>query len=41
MTNPRQKLEETPATPRYLLTELQFGYRLVGLEAVGTAPHVV
>ncbi|WP_415876993.1 winged helix-turn-helix domain-containing protein [Burkholderia ubonensis] len=41
VTNLRQKLEETPATPRYLLTELQFGYRLVGLEAVGTAPYVV
>nr|WP_232459620.1 winged helix-turn-helix domain-containing protein [Burkholderia ubonensis] len=41
MTNLRQKLEETPATPRYLLTELQFGYRLIGLEAVGAAPHAV
>ncbi|MBN3818624.1 response regulator [Paraburkholderia sp. Se-20369] len=35
MTNLRQKLEQVPAAPRHLLTELQFGYRLVGLEAVG------
>ncbi|MBO9355463.1 response regulator [Bordetella petrii] len=37
MMNLRQKLEEVPTTPRYLLTELQVGYRLVGVEAV-TAP---
>lgn len=34
MTNLRQKLEAAPTRPRHLLTELQFGYRLVGLEAV-------
>ena len=37
MTNLRQKLEPVPARPRHLLTELQFGYRLVGLETVGMA----
>lgn len=28
----RQKLEEDAAQPKYLLTELQVGYRLAGLE---------
>ncbi len=37
MTNLRQKLEAVPTRPRHLLTELQFGYRLVGLETVGEA----
>jgi hypothetical protein len=27
----RQKLEDDPAQPRHLITELQVGYRLVGL----------
>ncbi|WP_433960873.1 winged helix-turn-helix domain-containing protein [Burkholderia pyrrocinia] len=40
MTNLRRKLEPVPARPRHLLTELQFGYRLVGLETVGTAREV-
>jgi two-component system, OmpR family, KDP operon response regulator KdpE len=35
MTNLRQKLEAMPTRPTHLLTELQFGYRLVGLEVVG------
>ncbi|WP_261323674.1 DUF4118 domain-containing protein [Burkholderia anthina] len=34
MTNRRQKLEPVPAGLRRLLTELQFGYRLVGLETI-------
>jgi two-component system KDP operon response regulator KdpE len=32
MANLRQKLEDDPARPRYLMTELQVGYRLAGLE---------
>jgi len=32
MTNLRQKLEENPTQPRHLVTELQVGYRLVGLD---------
>ena len=32
MANLRQKLESDPAQPRHLVTELQVGYRLVGLE---------
>jgi two-component system, OmpR family, KDP operon response regulator KdpE len=31
MANLRQKLEDDPARPRYLMTELQVGYRLAGL----------
>ena len=31
MANLRQKLEDDPAQPRHLITELQVGYRLVGL----------
>ena len=31
MANLRQKIEDDPAQPRYLMTELQVGYRLVGL----------
>ncbi len=31
MANLRQKLEDDPARPRYLITELQVGYRLMGL----------
>lgn len=27
----RQKLEEDPAQPQYFITELQVGYRLMGL----------
>ncbi|HEU0229697.1 MAG TPA: response regulator [Burkholderiaceae bacterium] len=34
MMNLRQKLEEEPAMPQYLLTELQVGYRLAGVEVV-------
>jgi two-component system KDP operon response regulator KdpE len=37
MMNLRQKLEDVPTTPQYLLTELQVGYRLAGVETV-TAP---
>jgi two-component system, OmpR family, KDP operon response regulator KdpE len=33
MTQLRQKLEDNPSQPRHLLTELQVGYRLAGLEA--------
>lgn len=32
MANLRQKMEADAAQPRYLLTELQVGYRIVGLE---------
>lgn len=32
MANLRQKIELDPAQPRHLVTELQVGYRLVGLE---------
>jgi two-component system KDP operon response regulator KdpE len=32
MANLRQKIEIDPAQPRHLVTELQVGYRLVGLE---------
>ena len=32
MANLRQKIESDPAQPRHLITELQVGYRLVGLE---------
>jgi two-component system, OmpR family, KDP operon response regulator KdpE len=32
MMNLRHKLEENPAQPQYLTTELQVGYRLVGTE---------
>jgi two-component system, OmpR family, KDP operon response regulator KdpE len=31
MANLRQKLEDQPARPRHLITELQVGYRLAGL----------
>jgi two-component system KDP operon response regulator KdpE len=31
MANLRQKLEDEPARPRHLVTELQVGYRLAGL----------
>ncbi|MEW5790084.1 MAG: response regulator [Pseudomonadota bacterium] len=31
MANLRQKLEDDPTRPRYLITELQVGYRLMGL----------
>ncbi|WP_259304318.1 response regulator [Thermomonas sp. S9] len=31
MANLRQKLEDDPARPRYLITELQVGYRLIGI----------
>jgi two-component system KDP operon response regulator KdpE len=33
MAQLRQKLEDDPAQPRHLITELQVGYRLAGLEA--------
>lgn len=32
MANLRQKLEREPARPKHLITELQVGYRLVGLD---------
>jgi len=38
MMNLRQKLEDDPTTPKYLLTELQVGYRLAGMEIVSTKP---
>jgi two-component system KDP operon response regulator KdpE len=31
MAKLRQKLEDDPAQPRHLITELQVGYRVVGL----------
>lgn len=31
MAHLRQKLEADPAQPQHLITELQVGYRLVGL----------
>jgi two-component system KDP operon response regulator KdpE len=34
MMNLRQKLEDVPARPKHLLTELQVGYRLIEVEAV-------
>jgi two-component system, OmpR family, KDP operon response regulator KdpE len=37
MTQLRQKLEDNPSQPRHLLTELQVGYRLAGLEALEPA----
>jgi two-component system, OmpR family, KDP operon response regulator KdpE len=33
MANLRQKLEDDPTRPHHLMTELQVGYRLAGLEA--------
>jgi two-component system KDP operon response regulator KdpE len=33
MANLRQKLERDPTRPKHLITELQVGYRLAGLEA--------
>ena len=41
MAQLRQKLEDDPAQPRYLITELQVGYRLSGVEiepVVSTIP---
>jgi two-component system KDP operon response regulator KdpE len=35
MANLRQKLEDDPTRPRYLMTELQVGYRLAGLDRGG------
>jgi two-component system KDP operon response regulator KdpE len=35
MANLRQKLEDDPMQPRHLVTELQVGYRLTGLQAQG------
>jgi two-component system KDP operon response regulator KdpE len=32
MANLRQKLEHEPTRPRHLITELQVGYRLAGLD---------
>ena len=32
MAQLRQKLEDDPAQPRHLITELQVGYRLTGLD---------
>jgi len=32
MANLRQKLEDEPARPRHLVTELQVGYRLAGID---------
>ena len=32
MANLRQKLEREPARPEHLITELQVGYRLAGLD---------
>jgi len=31
MANLRHKLEDDPAQPEYLVTELQVGYRLAGM----------
>jgi two-component system KDP operon response regulator KdpE len=38
MANLRQKLEEDPTQPQYLITELQVGYRLAGVEVSHDAP---
>lgn len=38
MAQLRQKLEADPSQPRHLITELQVGYRLSGLEAIEPAP---
>lgn len=35
MVGIRQKLEDDPARPQFLITELQVGYRLAGLDAKG------
>jgi two-component system KDP operon response regulator KdpE len=38
MANLRQKLEDDPTQPLHLLTELQVGYRLAGLDVAQDAP---
>jgi len=37
MANLRQKLEQDPARPRHLITELAVGYRLTGLSSLPLA----
>lgn len=39
MMNIRQKLEDNPSRPAYLMTELQVGYRLVGIEETQVVTH--
>jgi two-component system, OmpR family, KDP operon response regulator KdpE len=38
MANLRQKLEDDPTQPQHLITELQVGYRLAGVDAPNDAP---
>jgi two-component system, OmpR family, KDP operon response regulator KdpE len=38
MANLRQKLEDDPTQPQHLITELQVGYRLAGVDAPNEAP---
>jgi two-component system KDP operon response regulator KdpE len=37
MMNLRQKLEENPTKPKHLITELQIGYRLTGIEMLNAS----
>jgi two-component system KDP operon response regulator KdpE len=38
LANLRQKLEDDPTQPQHLISELQVGYRLAGVDAPNEAP---